>query len=590
MTVSVADIDRWDAGDVREVFHATRSRAEAAFEAADGIATLPAFGTWGGQASDSAKQAIEATRKDLDAHGNEALAVSRAAASAADDIDQVKSDLAQLRADAEAMGMAIDAATSTVVAGPGLADAPPMEIELKREQLQARLNTILAEAATADTALTHAINMAIGKDPIPAQTGTAGNGLPGSGNGQPGQPVNQQSGTADVPSSSTDFLNQLRNEMSQPGTGEAPAASAAAPALDPASPQGKAAADQMRKLLQEQGVPPDQIDARIADVFARAQQPLPAPPKPEPPTKQPAPSVGEQLGDAFNDFTNNVHEGFYDRADQTVNAVQNLTGTGGEGHPGVYDSWKQLVMDNATRALTDPASTLGPANPLSSLSGAAHELPEAINNPGHYAGGKLFDATVAGATLPFGGEGAFGRALLPEVGAVERGALPQLGAFSHDVAPGIPHSVLDPPLGGGHGPLSLDHGLPSDFGGSSPLPNMDIYPHDSWTPFQQSQMDMKIQEFNNAIGENGFQQTAPVPRDPTIRQLFLNELGLDRVPPGMHVDHIRDLQAGGRDAFENMMLLDGRVNMSFGAQMNARFNEFPEGTLFGKVQIAPPRP
>jgi Lipoprotein confined to pathogenic Mycobacterium len=51
VTVSVADIDRWDAGDVREVFHAARSRAEAAFEARDGIATLPAFGTWGGDAA-----------------------------------------------------------------------------------------------------------------------------------------------------------------------------------------------------------------------------------------------------------------------------------------------------------------------------------------------------------------------------------------------------------------------------------------------------------------------------------------------------------------------------------------------------------
>lgn len=41
MTVSVEEIDRWDAGDVREVFHAVRSRAEAASEASDGVAGLP---------------------------------------------------------------------------------------------------------------------------------------------------------------------------------------------------------------------------------------------------------------------------------------------------------------------------------------------------------------------------------------------------------------------------------------------------------------------------------------------------------------------------------------------------------------------
>ncbi|MGJ6122334.1 alpha/beta hydrolase [Mycolicibacterium sp. Y3] len=167
MTVSIADIDRWDAGDVREVFHATRSRAEAAFEAANGIASLPAFGTWGGTASDAAKTAIEATRKDLDAHGNEALAVARAASKAAEDIEQVKNDLAALRAEAESLGMAIDSATSTVVAGPGAAGAPPMEIELKREQLQPKLDAILAEAAAADAALTQAISMATGDTPIP---------------------------------------------------------------------------------------------------------------------------------------------------------------------------------------------------------------------------------------------------------------------------------------------------------------------------------------------------------------------------------------------------------------------------------------
>lgn len=45
MSVFVEEIDRWNAGDVREVFNATRSRAEAAREAANGIAELPAFGS-----------------------------------------------------------------------------------------------------------------------------------------------------------------------------------------------------------------------------------------------------------------------------------------------------------------------------------------------------------------------------------------------------------------------------------------------------------------------------------------------------------------------------------------------------------------
>jgi hypothetical protein len=167
VTVSVEDIDRWNAGDVREVFHATRSRAEAAFEAANGIAELPAFGTWGGQASEAAEAAIGQTRRDLDAHGNEALAVSKAAGKAADDVERVKSDMAQLRADAESLGMAIDPIGNTVVPGPGSAGADPMELLLKQIQLQDRLDKILADAALVDAELAKAIDMALGKEPIP---------------------------------------------------------------------------------------------------------------------------------------------------------------------------------------------------------------------------------------------------------------------------------------------------------------------------------------------------------------------------------------------------------------------------------------
>jgi hypothetical protein len=167
VTVSVEEIDRWDAGDVREVFHATRSRAEAAFQAANGIAQLPAFGTWGGEASEAAKEAVERTRKDLDAHGQEALAVAQAASRAVDDVEQVKSDLAQLRADAKSMGMIVDPVSNTIEPGPGAEGADPMEIVLKQMQLQPRLDAIFADAARADQELAQAIAMATGEAPIP---------------------------------------------------------------------------------------------------------------------------------------------------------------------------------------------------------------------------------------------------------------------------------------------------------------------------------------------------------------------------------------------------------------------------------------
>lgn len=169
MTVSIADIDRWEPGDVREVFHATRSRAEAAFEAANGISTLPAFGTWGGDAAEAAKQANEQLRKDLDAHGQEALAVAKAAQRAADDMQQVKNNLAQLEADAAGAGFEIDRASNTVMPGPALQGSMVDQLakEAEREALQARLAAILAEAVRVDEELARAINMATGATPIP---------------------------------------------------------------------------------------------------------------------------------------------------------------------------------------------------------------------------------------------------------------------------------------------------------------------------------------------------------------------------------------------------------------------------------------
>jgi hypothetical protein len=165
MTLTVLDIERWNAGDVREVFHAAISRAQAAKDAADGLATLPAFATWGGEAAEAAKDAIGQTRKDLDAHGNEAQAVANAARHAADEIERIKAELATLKADAQSLGMDIDPVAGTVVPGPSVRN--PMEAELKEMQLQPRLDKIVADANAVDVALANAINMAGGKTPIP---------------------------------------------------------------------------------------------------------------------------------------------------------------------------------------------------------------------------------------------------------------------------------------------------------------------------------------------------------------------------------------------------------------------------------------
>jgi hypothetical protein len=140
------------------------SRAKAAADAANGLATLPAFASWGGVAADAAREAIGKTRKDLDAHGREAQAVANAARDAADEIERIKSDLAALKADTEALGMEIDAVSGKVMAGKSVRN--PMEVLLKEEQLQPRLDKIVADANSVDTALANAIHMADGSVPF----------------------------------------------------------------------------------------------------------------------------------------------------------------------------------------------------------------------------------------------------------------------------------------------------------------------------------------------------------------------------------------------------------------------------------------
>ncbi|MGB3485288.1 MAG: alpha/beta hydrolase [Mycobacterium sp.] len=166
MTLTIADIERWDAGDVREVFHAASSRAKAVQDAANGLAQLPAFTTWGGEAAEAAKEAIGKTRADLDAHGQEALAVANAARSAADEIERIRSELATLKADAAALGMEIDPVSGQVVPGPGTS-GNPMEVLIKQQQLQPRVDKLIAEANLVDMALANAIDMAGGSVPIP---------------------------------------------------------------------------------------------------------------------------------------------------------------------------------------------------------------------------------------------------------------------------------------------------------------------------------------------------------------------------------------------------------------------------------------
>ena len=122
MSLSVADIDRWTADSVREVFRAAGQRAQITENVSRELAALSVFQNWEGEAADAARHAVATTRRDLDAHGNEAASVASAAARAADGIDKVKADLQAVRAEAESHGLEIDPVSGAVM--PARATAP----------------------------------------------------------------------------------------------------------------------------------------------------------------------------------------------------------------------------------------------------------------------------------------------------------------------------------------------------------------------------------------------------------------------------------------------------------------------------------
>lgn len=175
---------------MRTVFHAASARGQATLEASRQLDSLAVFDTWEGATAEARKHTNASIRQDLDDHGNEALAVARAADKAAGGIEHVQSELRTLRHDAAELHLTIDPLTNKVVPSSTF-NGPPMEALIAEQQLQPRLDAILAEANTVDQELASAIDMAGGDTPIPPDPARVH--IPGSALDTP--PVGQNAAT-----------------------------------------------------------------------------------------------------------------------------------------------------------------------------------------------------------------------------------------------------------------------------------------------------------------------------------------------------------------------------------------------------------
>ncbi|WP_237081323.1 hypothetical protein [Mycobacteroides abscessus] len=596
MSLSIAELKKTSVQSIRDIAVGLRAKAASMRATKAGVSDLPHKGTWTGVAADNADHEIgtfaTATGNAADTYENAAKKVDLAG----DEFEGLKQLLDKLENEA-AGKFSINETTGEVT--PLTKDFNKAD----RDYIASTLKQLCAAGGQANDDLAAAIHATDGTT-TPASTNPAGavqvpaakdepslaarlKGLaPPNPDGDPGATKAAAATATETEARYKEWYP--KNDVSvgdkkvdpyklggvgslpgvRDGTDKTPARMS--PTLQPKDvPAFK---DMTRQVLQHQGVPADQIEARVNKAVEQAQTPHFLPD---------APALGDgnadlskSPGDRFIDFTNNVHEGFYQSADGAVEQGKQLTGQAGPGAPGVAEAWANLAKDSGKSLFEQTVNPIG---------SAIDQAQQAVNDPGHFAGHKLFEATAIAPTLPLGGEG--GALAHGLEGGIERGLA---GDLTH-----APH--IEPPSGGGH--VGGDHGDFSgvhsgagtgDIGVGHDLPHIDMNMKDNWSEFQQSQMQHKIEQFNKAVGDQGFSQTPPGVRDPAIRQLFLDTLGLDRVPPGFHVDHTRDLQAGGFDAVDNMGLLDGSVNMSFGSQLNAGMNQFPPGTIFGGVR--PPVP
>jgi hypothetical protein len=78
----------------------------------------------------------------------------------------------------------------------------------------------------------------------------------------------------------------------------------------------------------------------------------------------------------------------------------------------------------------------------------------------------------------------------------------------------------------------------------------------------------------------------PVQRSGTsASQKYKSANGADSVPVGYDIDHVQDLQLGGKDVLENLNPLDQSVNRSLGSQIASQIKDYPIGTVFGDFTI-----
>ncbi len=406
-SLTPADVKRWDLNAIHAVFQTASGRANTLQRLGDSLQQAHnVLAEWQGEAGDAFRVDVGKIRRDIEADGAESRQVAAAVSRAESDVSACKRELDNIEQVAGANGWSITP-DWRIETGPG--GIPPNRIDLANELqiLQGKLTACKVHAHTADHELATAIGAAVGAV-LSDAAGSAPGGAPapqGPPNPAPGgkpktwQDMLMPTGAADAPPAGV--------PRAPAGVGGKPRSleemllpAGAVPLPQPSPAEMENAKALLRKVMIGDGVPPDQVEARVNEAVAGAQRwidqggiPPYIPPEPKP---LPPPGFGE---------------GFGDRWRATEESIHNLLGVGPRGASGALQSWEQMLEGTVETA----------QNPLGAAVG---EVQNALNSPSpaYYLGGKASDAAFALPAMLFGPEGAMVRAGLPAETITEGGA------------------------------------------------------------------------------------------------------------------------------------------------------------------------
>jgi hypothetical protein len=190
MTLTLADLDRWDPNAIHSVFRAAIDRANGVRSTATQVGDVMATTPWEGDSRDAAMQAAGRVNNDLISHAEECEAVGRAARAAEAELRDVQSDWHNIQHMADRWGIAINTETGELSYLPPPDPKGRAEMEHRVDIVENEIKALLVRARGADDDLAAAIRVAAGQESVSDLNQQLGD--------RPPAPMNEQRGNADA--------------------------------------------------------------------------------------------------------------------------------------------------------------------------------------------------------------------------------------------------------------------------------------------------------------------------------------------------------------------------------------------------------